>query len=110
MTTRARAPQQMNIFGGVERARTHTRSGLCTPSPRGFAAQPGTGPAGETCGTCGNCRIRQLANTYYKCGLMVASWTGGRASDITLRSPACSKWVAGSPRPTSIQRVGEHDV
>lgn len=61
---------------------------------KGYAAIPGTGPAGETCKTCthavgtGNC-----SKVYHKCYLMKAHWTGGQGTDILLKSPACRNWV-----------------
>lgn len=60
--------------------------------PRGHAAKPGTGPAGETCKTCTHYAIREWAGTYRKCNLMKASWTQGPKTDIRARDPACSKW------------------
>lgn len=63
------------------------------PEPRGYAAQPGTGPAGETCRTCRhNVTTQYTAMAYHKCELMRAVWTSGRATDILVRSAACSKW------------------
>ncbi len=63
------------------------------PSPKGlYAARPGTGPEGETCGSCRHLFRNQLARTYLKCSLMRALWTGGGGSDIKARAPACSKW------------------
>ena len=35
---------------------------------------------------------RRLAGTYRKCGLMEAVWTGGAATDVRVRSPACGRW------------------
>lgn len=64
------------------------------PEPRGYAAAPGTGPAGETCGSCRHHAVRHLAGTYHKCRLMEAIWTGGGSTDIRARSPACSRWEA----------------
>jgi hypothetical protein len=65
------------------------------PVPWGYFAPPGTGPAGETCGSCEHSGRRgNVAGTYYKCALSRARWTGGRKSDILLRSPACSSWKA----------------
>jgi hypothetical protein len=62
--------------------------------PNGYAAQPGTGPEGETCGTCKHhCQIR-YSRTYHKCGLIRHLWTGGPGSDILVRSPACRSWEA----------------
>jgi len=58
----------------------------------GYAAVPGTGPAGETCQSCRHRIARQYAKTYWKCRLMEAAWTPGRRTDICLRSPACRRW------------------
>jgi hypothetical protein len=62
--------------------------------PRGYAAIPGTGPAGETCGSCAHMVRRRLGGVYRKCGLMRAQWTGGAKTDIKATSPACSRWEA----------------
>jgi hypothetical protein len=66
-----------------------------TVKKRGHAARPGTGPEGETCGTCKHLVRRQMAKTYMKCGLTMAKWTGGAGSDIRHKDPACSKWEPG---------------
>lgn len=61
----------------------------------GYAAPPGTGPAGETCKTCANYTHRDnVAGSYRKCWLMRDVWTGGPGTDILARSPACSRWEA----------------
>lgn len=57
--------------------------------PKGYAALPGGGPTGETCGSC---RFLARFPKYFKCKLVRDRWTGGRGSDILFRSPACSKW------------------
>ena len=63
----------------------------------GYIAQPGTGPAGETCKSCEHyCRLGGHAKVYLKCGLMRDRWTNGAGTDIKARSPACSKWEAPS--------------
>ena len=64
------------------------------PKPQGYAATPGTGPEGETCGSCRHHAIVQHAKIYHKCGLMRQLWTGGGKTDIRVRSPACAKWEA----------------
>jgi len=64
------------------------------PKPNGYAAPPGSGPAGETCGSCRNHTVVRYAKTYHKCELTRQGWTGGRATDILVRSPACSQWEA----------------
>lgn len=56
------------------------------------AAKPGTGPEGETCGTCRHLARLQYQNVYLKCGLMKAVWTGGRATDIRCKDAACRMW------------------
>ncbi|WP_155640639.1 hypothetical protein [Burkholderia pseudomultivorans] len=67
--------------------------------PKGYAAQPGTGPTGETCKTCAHKRSTEghTAKVYWKCNLMQHAWTGGPGSDIRMRSPACSRWVIHAP-------------
>lgn len=57
-----------------------------------YADWPGTGPAGETCGSCKHLHRRQFSKTCLKCELTRAWWTGGSGTDIKSRSPACSKW------------------
>jgi len=63
---------------------------------RGYAAIPGTGPAGEKCGTC--CHREIGYGGWYKCDLIRAHWTGGLGTDILLRSPACREWEPESSR------------
>lgn len=64
------------------------------PKRRGHAAIPGTGPEGETCGSCRHIYRRQMAKTYIKCELTRSCWTGGGGTDVRARDPACSKWEA----------------
>lgn len=59
---------------------------------KGYAMKPGTGPAGETCGSCAHLVRKSMSKTYLKCGLARAIWTGGHGSDVLARSPACGKW------------------
>lgn len=49
-------------------------------------------PAGETCRSCRHrtCNEMYSGRRYYKCGLMPGSH--GPATDIVLKSPACSFW------------------
>jgi hypothetical protein len=77
----------------IEQARA--MKGRKTPVPAGYAALPGTGPEGETCGSCRHLYRRQYAKTYLKCGLMQPYWTGGHGSDIRAKAPACRRWEAG---------------
>jgi hypothetical protein len=64
-----------------------------SPQARGYAAMPGSGPLEETCGSCKNIvRFRRWA----KCGLMRGCWTGGKGTDIEVKSIACRRWEKGS--------------
>lgn len=90
-------PAQRNIFDGhIERAREYGKR--FAGSANGYAAKPGTGPADQSCGTCGNCRVRKIkCHNVYKCGLCEALWTHDRGTDVLKRSPACARWRAGEP-------------
>lgn len=101
-------PQQPNLFGGIDPAP------MCGPmrSPRadGYAAEPGTGPAGETCGSCAHCRGRHFTRCrpgarprkFYKCAANMTEWTNSRDSDVLVHSPACRFWTP--PRAPSLDR------
>lgn len=62
---------------------------------RGHAARPGSGPKGETCGSCEH-RVGVFGGrrTFSKCALRRAYWTHGRHSDISKKDAACSFWLA----------------
>lgn len=74
--------EKKRVHGGKHKA----------PVKRGYAAPPGTGPAGETCKSCEYIVRKRMAKTYLKCGKAEYKWTGGGGSDILAGSPACSKW------------------
>lgn len=57
--------------------------------PRGYAATPGTGPKGETCGSC---KHITPGRRWHKCELARHKWTGSRGTDVLVRAPACAKW------------------
>ncbi len=63
-----------------------------TTLQKGHAWPPGTGPAGETCGSCAHLFRNRMAKTYFKCLLAQSKWTGGKASDVRVRDLACKKW------------------
>lgn len=57
---------------------------------KGYAMTPGSGPAGETCGTCANCR--RVRGKFFKCALVKE--TRGTGTDIRFRSLSCARWTA----------------
>lgn len=63
----------------------------------GHAGIPGTGPKGETCGSCIHSAIRRCSKRFLKCKLNSANWTSGRKSDVLHRDPSCSKWQGETP-------------
>lgn len=58
--------------------------------PKGNAAPIGSGPAGETCGSCKNAYCFEYAKRYWKCRLVKP--TGGPGTDIRLKWAACARW------------------
>lgn len=65
--------------------------------PKGYAAEPGTGPVGEKCKTCKHHRVVTFSRHYHKCAefrRLGGKWTGGPGSDIRVNSPACRLWEA----------------
>lgn len=61
-------------------------------APRGHAWTPGTGPAGESCGTCAHKYRKRMSGSFLKCAKNRAAWTGGSGSDIRAGDPACKFW------------------
>jgi hypothetical protein len=70
---------------------------------RGYAAPPGTGPVGETCGKCKHIVVWAK---FRKCGLTRAKWTSGPKTDILSRSPACSAFAPASSGPVENTEPG----
>lgn len=66
--------------------------------PKGYAALPGTGPAGETCRTCKFYARTEHAKIYRKCAKVMDRWTNGPGTDILARSPACHYWEKANPQ------------
>lgn len=92
---------EMDLFGeapaGLPTAKGRgPKGGKRYTLPAGYAALPGTGPAGETCGSCKY--MARCGNggskTWRKCELMQLKWTGGPKTDVLARSPACRRWEA----------------
>lgn len=86
-------PDRFELEAEMDAPLVRLRKPRRDPIPRGHAAPLGTGPAGETCGSCGNLKLRRLSKVYYKCGLMKHAWTGGRASDVRTKDAACKHWT-----------------
>lgn len=68
---------------------------------RGYAAPPGSGPAGETCATCKHSYLhhRSGSKNWYKCALVKP--TRGAATDLRLKWAACSRWEADKEKGRS---------
>jgi hypothetical protein len=57
----------------------------------GYRGYPGTGPDGETCGSCAHLRVQSATSRrYYKCG--IGNITRGPGTDIRLKTLACEFW------------------
>lgn len=108
-------PEQNTIFGLAEPARP-VRGAFRSEQAAGYAAAPGSGPQGETCGSCAHCRVRShrvrskvagggKERRFYKCGVMFPNWTNTRGSDVLVQSPACKRWESGQPQVSTAQRV-----
>lgn len=85
----------VDLFGEIPPAAVQAPRGKHYTQPKGYAANPGTGPAGETCGSCNHlvrCGNYNGAKRWSKCELMEKVWTHGRGSDVLARMPACSRW------------------
>lgn len=68
------------------------------PPRKGHAGHPGSGPDGETCGSCQHYALsHHRGGTYRKCGLVRANWSHGPGTDIRKRDPACELWKAKEP-------------
>lgn len=72
---------------------TVTPRGKHYVEPRGYAYFPGTGPKGETCGSC---KSAIKFSRWWKCERSRTTWTGGRGTDILVRAPACKYWEANN--------------
>lgn len=75
---------QLRLDGGEDRLRARVGRG-------GYARPPGSGPKGETCGSCACLVANVRTRRHWKCGQI--QWTFGAGTDIRRRSPACELWV-----------------
>jgi hypothetical protein len=76
------------LFGQPVSDGPRKRKGL----PNGYASVPGTGPIGETCGTCKHIARVEKSRIYIKCDLARKYWTNSYGTDIRVRSAACQLW------------------
>jgi hypothetical protein len=99
--------RQPDMLGGkdVPASRLKRGRGARLPVAReGWAARPGSGPEGETCGSCLHCDPRHFRKTYYKCAARPGDhWKGGRKTDIRPLDPACEKWAPTIARSAEIK-------
>lgn len=58
----------------------------------GHHMPPGTGPEGETCGTCRHLFRNRMSKVYLKCLREEHRWTGGAKTDVRKRDAACGGW------------------
>lgn len=88
------APPVYDIFGDRIYTPMPIRPGKRRePTPWGYYGPPGTGPVGQTCGTCAHAaRIRLSQKAIYKCRRNEAKWSHSRKTDILVRTPACIGW------------------
>jgi hypothetical protein len=91
------------IAPGALTEKIRRKPGRGHPWKGGYAAQPGSGPEGETCKTCRH-RVRVGGGTrsYPKCQLMQHAWTCGPGSDIRVRTAACSRWESRIDAPIDL--------
>lgn len=79
------------------------------PGPKhkvsGYAATPGSGPEGSTCGNCQHAaRIDYHNKRFIKCGVIAHRWTHGPGTDIRLKTPGCKFW---EPTPAFAKLIAD---
>jgi len=72
------------------------------PTDRAHPYPPGSGPPGQTCGTCAKLCERHFSKTYFKCHVLMKFWTAGPGTDIRKKDPACLCW---EPRIDKVELV-----
>lgn len=71
---------------------------LAAPPPKwdfgGHADAVGSGPSGETCGSCRHlATFGRSTRAWFKCELARYRWTHGRKTDVLKGDAACSRWA-----------------
>src|ERR1044072_5413527 len=76
----------------AERRRLRRRA---SETAYGYYRPPGSGPAGERCGTCAAAeQLQSGGKRFWKCRKAEYRWSRRVRTDIRLKSPACSGWEA----------------
>ena len=85
-------PDALDMFG--EPLRPPSKRKARVMPDRAHAATPGTGPEGESCGTCVHLARRRspAGSLFRKCGLMRKQWTAGYGTDVRCKDAACGLW------------------
>lgn len=87
--------ETQELFDVGPRQKTPRPKIPCTPCPIG------SGPEGETCGTCRHkTYMGGTSGRYIKCKLMERCWTRGPGTDIKARWAACEKWESKTQEPS----------
>ena len=73
------------------------RGGMFYVAPEGYALSPGTGPEGQTCGTCTH-RYTMLSG-HSKCALMGKVWDRTARTNILVKADACRDWSRRRHQP-----------
>ena len=85
-------PPELDLFGQPIFEPEPFLHGKRQTKPHGYAANPGTGPRGETCKTCKYYARIRYSKVYRKCAKVYDRWTHGCATDILAGAPACHYW------------------
>jgi hypothetical protein len=72
------------------------------PLDRAHPYPPGSGPPGQSCGTCAKLCVRDFKHKYFKCNVLKKFWTAGPATDVRKKDPACMSW---EPRIDKIELI-----
>lgn len=84
--------KQLSLDVGEAHIPDNPKRGKHYIEPRGYAFSPGTGPAGETCGTCRFYCSMNRGKRFAKCEKARSSWTHSRRTDVLSRAAACKFW------------------
>lgn len=85
--------EQLSLDVGPELVPVSPKRGKHYIEPKGYACSPGTGPSGETCGTCKHyLRMGRSKHRFAKCGRNRHGWTHSRRTDILAGARACKYW------------------